>query len=196
MRVCSPPIIQVSEVLMKALAQTLLGLSIALALSACASPRKADPTWPEQPSPSYPDPSQKVETEEPPPPTSKKQEAEPAPTPDGAPKLAKQYESAVAKSTINGKATYYADSLAGNKTANGDIYDPKKFTAAHKKLPFGTILRVTRTDNSKITYVRVNDRGPFGSADRIIDLSRAAAEEIDMMRAGVVSVRVEILEKP
>jgi rare lipoprotein A len=70
------------------------------------------------------------------------------------------------------------------------------FTAAHRSLPFGTIVRVVRTDTGRVTYVKVNDRGPFGSSKRIIDLSRAAAEELQMMRAGVVPVRVEILERP
>ena len=98
--------------------------------------------------------------------------------------------------TLNGKATYYADSLAGNLTANGDIYNPAKFTAAHRQLRFGTIVRVTRKDNGKTTYARVNDRGPFSRQDRIIDLSKAAAQELGMMKVGVVPVRVEILERP
>lgn len=110
--------------------------------------------------------------------------------------LAKEYDGKKPLSTVKGKATYYADSLAGNHTANGDIYDPDEFTAAHKKLPFGTVVRVVREDTGDATYVRINDRGPFGPSDRIIDLSKAAAEEIDMMKAGVVSVRVEVLDKP
>jgi rare lipoprotein A len=95
-----------------------------------------------------------------------------------------------------GEASYYSDSLAGNHTASGDIYDPKKHTAAHRKLAFGTVVRVTRTDTGAATYVTINDRGPFGSGERIIDLSRAAAEDLAMMKAGVVKVRVEVLEKP
>jgi len=110
--------------------------------------------------------------------------------------LRKTYEGSRALRTLTGKATYYGDSLAGNKTANGDRYDPKKFSAAHRTLRFGTIVRVVRTDTGKSTYVVINDRGPFGSKDRIIDLSRAAATELEMIRAGVVSVRVEIVEEP
>jgi peptidoglycan lytic transglycosylase len=94
-----------------------------------------------------------------------------------------------------GEATYYADSLAGNATASGEPYRPESFTAAHRTLPFGTILRVKRTDNGRVTYVKVNDRGPFG-VGRVIDLSRAAARELDMLRSGVVPVRVEVLERP
>ncbi|MEN9577076.1 MAG: hypothetical protein RJA70_85 [Pseudomonadota bacterium] len=94
---------------------------------------------------------------------------------------------------LHGKATYYANSLAGNKTASGQVYDPELFTAAHRKLPFGTIVRVVRTDTQRYVYARVNDRGPFGNSQRIIDLSYAAAERLDMLRAGVVPVRVEIL---
>ena len=110
--------------------------------------------------------------------------------------LAKQYEGKKALQTLEGKATYYADSLAGNHTASGEPYDPELFTAAHKKLPFGTVVRVVRRDNGQTTYVKINDRGPFGAKDRIIDLSKAAARELDMLGAGVVGVRVEVVERP
>jgi rare lipoprotein A len=95
-----------------------------------------------------------------------------------------------------GKATWYSDSLAGHRTANGETYDPDELTAAHRTLPFGTVVRVTRLDNERTVEVRINDRGPFGRSDRIIDLSRAAAEELDMIRAGVVRVRLEVIEVP
>ena len=65
-----------------------------------------------------------------------------------------------------------------------------------RDLRFGTILRVTRVDTGAVTYARVNDRGPFGDRRRVIDLSRAAAEELGMIRAGVVDVRVEIVHRP
>jgi rare lipoprotein A len=103
---------------------------------------------------------------------------------------------AAPRRVLEGKASYYADSLAGNHTANGDIYDPKKHTGASRDLPFGTVVRVVRKDNGRSTQVRINDRGPFGKKRRIIDLSRAAAEDLDMIRAGVVDVRVEVLEEP
>lgn len=94
---------------------------------------------------------------------------------------------------LRGKASYYADSLAGNATASGEPYDPEKLTAAHRELPFGTRVRVARVDDDRAVVVRINDRGPFGNKKRIIDVSRAAAEELGMIRAGVVDVRVEVL---
>lgn len=97
------------------------------------------------------------------------------------------------EAVLEGKAAYYGDSLAGNRTANGDVYDPRGFTAASRTLPFGTLVRVVRVDNGRSVVVRINDRGPFGDERRIIDLSRAAAEQLDMIRAGVIDVRVEVL---
>lgn len=90
-----------------------------------------------------------------------------------------------------GRASYYSDKLAGRKTANGDRYDPKALTAAHRTLPFGTIVIVSRPDGRSVR-VRINDRGPFGDESRIIDLSRRAAEELGMIKAGVVDVSLSI----
>jgi rare lipoprotein A (peptidoglycan hydrolase) len=99
-----------------------------------------------------------------------------------------------ASKVLQGLATYYADSLEGSATASGPDYDPDLFTAAHRSLPFGTRVRVTRTGvEKKVVCVTVNDRGPFGSRQRIIDLSRRAAEQLQMIGAGVVSVRVDVL---
>jgi rare lipoprotein A len=94
---------------------------------------------------------------------------------------------------FDGLASYYADSLAGHRTANGERYDPRALTAAHRTLPFGTQLRVTRVDTRKSVVVRVNDRGPFGDSRRVLDLSRAAARRLDMLGAGVVRVHVEFM---
>jgi rare lipoprotein A len=93
----------------------------------------------------------------------------------------------------HGKATYYSDRLAGRSTASGQPYSPENMTAAHKKLPFGTLVRVVRLDTGHRVEVTINDRGPFAGADRIIDVSGAAAERLEMLRAGVVPVRVEVL---
>jgi rare lipoprotein A len=93
-----------------------------------------------------------------------------------------------------GSASYYADSLAGNHTASGEIYDPSRRTAASRDLPFGTIVRVIRRDSGRSVLVRINDRGPFANRRRILDLSRAAADELDMLDAGVVKIRAEVLE--
>lgn len=92
-----------------------------------------------------------------------------------------------------GKAVYYGKALAGNPTASGEVFDPARFTAAHRSLPFGTVLRVVRLDTGEHTYVKVNDRGPFGDDRRIIDLAEIAASRIDMLRDGVVDVRIEVL---
>jgi rare lipoprotein A len=109
----------------------------------------------------------------------------PAPEPEPGPERV--------AAVLEGQASYYSDKLAGRSTASGEPYDPSALTAAHRSLPFGTRLRVTRADNGRSVVVRVNDRGPFGSASRIVDLSRAAAEQLDMIRAGVVAVRAEVL---
>lgn len=95
-----------------------------------------------------------------------------------------------------GLATWYSDSLAGNTTANGEVYAPERMTAAHRTLPFGTRVRVRRSDTGREVVVRINDRGPYASPRRIIDVSRAAAEALQMIRAGVVPVVVEVLEVP
>lgn len=96
-------------------------------------------------------------------------------------------------SVQHGSASYYSDAFAGRPTASGAPYEPHEFTAAHRSLPFGSVLRVTRRDGGQVVYVRVTDRGPFARG-RIVDLSRAAAEQLGMMRAGVVKVKVEVVE--
>jgi rare lipoprotein A len=93
-----------------------------------------------------------------------------------------------------GIASYYADSLAGRRTASGERYDPRAFTAAHRTLPFGSIVRIVREDSGQVVYARINDRGPFVRG-RVVDLSRAAAEAVDMIRRGVVRVRLEVVER-
>ena len=94
-----------------------------------------------------------------------------------------------------GKASYYHDSLSGNLTANGEYYRKTRISAAHLTLPFCTVVRVVRMDTGHTVILRVNDRGPYGQQGRILDLSRAAAEAIGMVRQGVVPIRAEILEQ-
>jgi len=96
---------------------------------------------------------------------------------------------------LKGKATYYANSLRGSRTSTGERYDPKRLTAAHRSLPFGTRVRVTRTDlkTSPVVCVVINDRGPFGHKSYILDLSRRGADWLKMVRRGVVPVKVEVL---
>ena len=97
--------------------------------------------------------------------------------------------------TETGVASYYADKFHGRKTASGETFDQRKMTAAHRTLPFGTRVRVTRNDTGKSVTVRVNDRGPFVRG-RVIDLSRAAAEKLGLIRAGIAPVKVEVLATP
>lgn len=99
-------------------------------------------------------------------------------------------------SAEEGKAVYYSDSLQGKRTASGEPYDKDAFTAAHRALPFGTVVRVTNLSNRHTVEVRINDRGPGKSGKRIIDLSRAAAKRLDMIRSGVADVRIEIVSTP
>jgi len=89
-----------------------------------------------------------------------------------------------------GIASYYGDAFAGRKTANGEIFDPEAFTAAHKTLPLGTYVKVTNLANRQGVVVKINDRGPF-QGNRIIDLSKAAAKEIDMFLSGTTRVKIE-----
>jgi rare lipoprotein A len=175
-----------------------LGALCALLSGCAANPVPTTPAWPEQPSPSYPDPSGEHNDE-----SGSDDLADEAPVEsktelNGPPAstLAKMYDGKSALETLRGKASYYADSLAGNHTANGDVYDPKLFTAAHKTLEFGTVVRVARVDTGAVTYATVNDRGPFGDSTRIIDLSKAAAQELNMMKAGLIDVRVEVVNRP
>lgn len=91
-----------------------------------------------------------------------------------------------------GVASYYHDSLHGNLTANGEIYNERELSVAHKDLEFGTILLVTNINNNESVVVVVNDRGPFISG-RDLDLSRRAAEEIGMLVEGVVEVEYIII---
>jgi rare lipoprotein A len=94
-----------------------------------------------------------------------------------------------------GRASYYADRLAGRPTASGQPYDPGTPTAAHRMLPFGTVVDVARDDGRHVV-VRINDRGPTERSGRIIDLSRSAAEALGMIREGVVAVTVRVLALP
>ena len=93
---------------------------------------------------------------------------------------------------LKGMASWYGPGFNGKRTASGERFNQGKLTAAHKTLPFGTLVRVTNLQNARTVEVRINDRGPFVRG-RIIDLSRGAAERLDMIRTGVVPVEVMIL---
>jgi rare lipoprotein A len=112
--------------------------------------------------------------------------AAPAPAPAASP---------VASATgMDGLAAYYSNRLNGRKTASGQVFDQGKLTAAHQTLPFGTMVKVTNTQNNRSVVVRINDRGPT-QAGRVIDLSRAAASKLGMVRAGLVPVKLEVVKE-
>jgi rare lipoprotein A len=92
----------------------------------------------------------------------------------------------------DGEASYYGKELAGNRTASGERFNPSALTAAHRTLPLGSRIRVINKANGKSVIVRINDRGPFAK-HRLIDVSFAAAQQINMVRAGKAPVRLELL---
>jgi rare lipoprotein A len=99
------------------------------------------------------------------------------------------------ESSETGQASYYGDEFEGRRTASGERYELDHLTAAHRTLPFGTRVRVTNLENDKDVEVVINDRGPHKKG-RIVDLSRRAAHEIDMIKAGVARVRLDVLAAP
>lgn len=92
-----------------------------------------------------------------------------------------------------GESSYYGPKFHGRKTANGETFDMYKLTAAHRTMPFGTIIQVTNLANRKSVKVRVNDRGPFAK-NRILDLSYGAAKRIGLDISGVAKVQIRILQ--
>lgn len=94
-----------------------------------------------------------------------------------------------------GKCTYYANKFNGRRTTSGDIYNKNIYTAAHRKLPFNTFVKVTNTNNNKSVIVRINDRGPF-SKSLIIDVSWVAAKDLDIVYSGVAPCKIEIVDNP
>jgi rare lipoprotein A len=161
-----------------------------LALSGCASrnpiaDRRQPP--PAQPSQTPPESSEaakratdvpEVSTNSSTPAVAKRGKNAPTPAPSGY--------------TEEGNASWYGAPFHGRRASNGEIYDMYKLTAAHRTLPFETMVRVTNLSNGKSTVVRITDRGPFVE-NRIIDLSLAAAREIESVGPGIVPVRVEVL---
>ncbi len=97
--------------------------------------------------------------------------------------------------TETGIASWYGIPYDGRRAADGEIFDMRQLTAAHRSLPFDTWVEVTNLENKKKVDVRITDRGPFIKG-RIIDLSLAAAREIDMVQAGIVRVKIKVIRKP
>jgi peptidoglycan lytic transglycosylase len=92
-----------------------------------------------------------------------------------------------------GLATFYGNKFAGKLTSNGERFDPRQMTAAHRKLPFGTWVDVRRPETGRVVRVRINDRGPWGDDRRIIDLSEAAASALGIVGAGVARVELYVV---
>lgn len=92
----------------------------------------------------------------------------------------------------NGKASWYGTYHHGKKTASGERFNQNELTAAHPTLPFGTKVKVTNARSNASVIVRINDRGPYAK-DRIIDLSRAAAQKLKMVNNGVASVHLQVM---
>ena len=150
-------------------------LMVVLLLSACSSAKRF--TNENDPSPKNPQPE--------------KTKPEPTPAPEEPQRFYNIGEDAV--EVYTGVASYYADKFHGRKTSSGETYNMYDLTAAHKTLPFNTILRVTNLANSKSVIVRVNDRGPFVEG-REIDLSYGAAVKLRMLGTGTADVKIEVLE--
>jgi rare lipoprotein A len=133
-------------------------------------PSSSQPLAPRQSNPSNPSPGQP---------------SGPPPTIEHQPAIPGQY-------VEEGVASWYGVPFNGRRTSNGEVYDMHTMTAAHRTLPFNTVVRVTNLYNGRHTEVRINDRGPF-VANRVIDLSMAASQAIDMIGTGTAQVRLEIV---
>jgi rare lipoprotein A len=114
------------------------------------------------------------------------------PNPSGPPPAIEHQPPVAGQYVEEGVASWYGVPFNGRRTSNGEVYDMHTMTAAHRTLPFNTVVRVTNLSNGKQTQVRINDRGPF-VANRIIDLSMAASEAINMIGTGTAQVRLEIV---
>ena len=120
--------------------------------------------------------------------------AQPAP-PSGPPPAVERGPAVPGEYVEEGVASWYGAPFHGRRTSNGETYNMREMTAAHRTLPFGAVVRVTNLRNGKQTEVRINDRGPF-VANRVIDLSEAAAQAIEMVGPGTAPVRLEIISGP
>lgn len=96
--------------------------------------------------------------------------------------------------TYRGMATFYGPGFAGEMTASGEIFNPRKMVAAHRTLPLGSVVRVTNLANGRAVVLRVIDRGPYSGRNTIIDVSQGAARKLGFIRQGRTRVKVEVLE--
>jgi rare lipoprotein A len=109
-----------------------------------------------------------------------------------APAAAAPAATAAAMATETGKIAWYGRKFTGRKTASGEAFNPEALTMAHKTLPFGTLVKVTNPKNQKSVTLRVNDRGPT-QADRIADVSYAAARRLGMLKTGVIEAELAVV---
>lgn len=115
----------------------------------------------------------------------------PMPAPASAPAAAPAADAGAARES--GKIAWYGKKFAGRKTASGKPFNPEALTMAHKTLPFGTHVKITNPANKASVVVVVNDRGPT-QADRVGDVSQAAARKLGMLRSGVINVELEVVK--
>ncbi|OJU59242.1 MAG: hypothetical protein BGO08_06300 [Altererythrobacter sp. 66-12] len=113
------------------------------------------------------------------------------PSEDDTSEATEEADAAIAEDLGSGMASWYGTDFAGRKTASGEAFDPGEYTAAHRTLPFGSRVRVSR--GGKSVVVRINDRGPF-HGNRVIDLSRAAASDLGLVSAGSGQVQLALLD--
>ena len=106
--------------------------------------------------------------------------------------LVPQQEQKLIANSFSGRASWYGPGFHGRRTANGEVFNQNALTAAHPSLSFGTKVKVTNLNNGRSVVVRINDRGPY-SGGRVIDLSAAAAQSLNMIRSGVARVKVTVL---
>ena len=176
------------------------GLLLTLLATGC----RPDPPYPPLPMPSPSEaaeerPEEAPEPTQPPSEVPAPAEVEPVVTPadrpetDRKPKERRQRRQPPAFE--QGLASWYGPGFHGNRTANGERYDMDGISAAHKTLPFDTVVEVHNLDNGRRLEVRINDRGPFIDG-RIIDLSRGAARKLDLVRAGVARVELRLVSSP
>lgn len=158
----------------------ILALLFALSLSACQSTAR------------YTSSSRPTEKVLRPVKTAKPSATSPA-RPSGASRYEEPSVSGEAFYVAEGRASYYADKFHGRKTSSGEVYDMHEFTAAHRTLPFGSVVRVTNLENGKVAVVRINDRGPW-KRERVIDMSLAAAKKLGLIGPGSARVRLEAFE--
>ena len=92
-----------------------------------------------------------------------------------------------------GIVSYYHAKFHGKKTSSGEKYDKTDYTAAHKSLPFNTLIQLENPRNGKVVTVRINDRGPYGKTKRILDISQAAAKELDIVKSGIAKLTFKVV---